>query len=245
MNKVGELAAMPFRSFNDWCVLIIVLAAVAVLARAGRILFFESALLAFAIAVSFRSQRDLWVGVIAASVILAQELKGDDKNRLRVKALDAPLIAAGTALVLLTGFCVMHVDNARLNTKLAEALPVRAVEAVKEKGWSGPLYNDYTWGGYLIWALRMPVSMDGRAALYGDEQIDRTDNTWNGRPGWAANPNLQKAGVVIGPVTAPLTQLLRMDSRFKLAYEDKLAAVFVARKSVASGAAEAPGEANR
>jgi hypothetical protein len=39
-----------------------------------------------------------------------------------------------------------------------------------------------------------------------------------------------KAGVVIGPVKAPLTQVLRMDPRFQLAYEDKVAAVFVRRK---------------
>jgi hypothetical protein len=39
-----------------------------------------------------------------------------------------------------------------------------------------------------------------------------------------------KAGVVIGPVKAPLNQVLRMDSRFQLVYEDKVAAVFVARR---------------
>lgn len=240
MNKVGELAALQFRSFNDWCVLALVLAAVAVLARARRILFFEGALLAFAVAVSFRSQRDLWVAVIVASAILAAEVKGDEKNRLRVRAWAVPFVAIAAGLTIWLGCRLMHVDNARLSTKLAEALPVRAVEVVKEKGWSGPLYNDYNWGGYLIWALRMPVTIDGRAALYGDEQIDRSDKTWSGQPDWAADPNLQKAGLVIGPVKASLTQLLRMDPRFELAYEDKLAAVFVARKTVATVAAESP-----
>ncbi len=234
MNKVTELAAMPFRGFNDWGVLIFALAAAGVLARARRILFFESALLAFAIVVSFHSQRDMWVVVIAACAILASEVKGDDKNRFQVKASAAPFVAITTGLTVLLGFCVMHVDNAQLNKKLAEALPVRAVEIVKEKGWSGPLYNDYTWGGYLIWALRMPVSMDGRQNVYGDKQIYRSDDTWNGRPGWASDPGLQKAGLVIGPVKASLTQLLRMDPRFELAYEDKLTAVFVARKTAPS-----------
>jgi hypothetical protein len=31
-------------------------------------------------------------------------------------------------------------------------------------------------------------------------------------------------------VRAPLTQLLRLDPKFQLAYEDKVAAVFVARR---------------
>jgi hypothetical protein len=85
----------------------------------------------------------------------------------------------------------------------------------------------------------MPVSMDGRQNVYGDEQISLSDDTWNGRPDWASDPDLKKAGLVIGPVNASLTQLLRMDPRFELGYEDKLAAVFIARKTLPSGAAEA------
>ena len=237
-NQLGDLLALPFRSMADWGVLLLTLAAAATLARARRPAFFESLLLVSAIYVSFRSQRDLWVVVIAASAILAKELKGDDKNQLQMKASSAPFVAIVTGLTVLLGCCAMHVDNARLSAKLAGVLPVRAVEVVKEKGWNGPLYNDYNWGGYLIWALRMPVSMDGRTNLYGSQRVDRSVATWSGQPDWATDPNLQKAGVVIGPVTAPLTQLLRMDSRFELAYEDKVAAVFVARKTVASGTAE-------
>jgi hypothetical protein len=124
----------------------------------------------------------------------------------------------------------MHVNNARLESELAKSLPVRAVEAVQAKGYAGPLYNDYNWGGYLMWSLRMPVSIDGRAAFYGDQRIDRSLATWNAEPDWASDAQLMKAGVVIGPVKAPLTQVLRMDSRFQLVYEDKAAAVFAARK---------------
>jgi hypothetical protein len=238
VSKVEELAALPFRHLDDWCVLLLALAAVGVLARARRLAFFESLLLAFAIYVSFRSQRDLWVVVIAASAILAQELTGDQKNRFQLTAAFAPLVAAATGLAVALGFCALRVDNAGLSAKLAQDLPVRAVEVAKEKGWSGPLYNDYGWGGYLIWALRMPVSIDGRAALHGDEQLDRSDRTWSGQPEWASDPDLRKAGLVIGPARAPLTQLLRTDSRFELAYEDELAAVYVARNAAPSETAE-------
>jgi hypothetical protein len=229
MSKVAELAALPFRNLDDWLVLGLALAAVAALARARRFALFESALLFFAIYVSFRSQRDLWVVVIAASAILAARLKGDEKNRFQLTAFFAPLVAVTTGFMVALGFSALHVDNARLFAKLVEEQPVRAVEVVKEEGWSGPLYNDYGWGGYLTWALRMPVSIDGRAALHGDAALDRSEATWNGQPGWAFDPDLRRAGLVIGPVRAPLTQLLRQDSRFELAYEDKLAAVFVAR----------------
>ncbi|HEY1253751.1 MAG TPA: hypothetical protein VGF01_03105 [Terracidiphilus sp.] len=229
LNSVGEMTAMAFRRFDDWLVLLFALAAVAVLAWARRTDFFQMLLLAFAIYVAFRSQRDAWVLVIVGGAIVAGGLRGDKENRLRLTPVFALLAMVATGVAVTAGFWVLQVNNAHLRMRLAETLPVQAVEVVKEKGWSGPLYNDYTWGGYLIWALRMPVSIDGRAALHGDKQINLNHDTWNGLPGWASDPNLQKAGLVIGPVSAPLTQLLRMDPRFELTYEDKVAAVFIAR----------------
>jgi len=149
-------------------------------------------------------------------------------------------VAVCTGLAMWLGFWTMQVNNAQLSSKLAEGLPVRAVEVVKENGWSGPLYNDYNWGGYLIWALRMPVNIDGRQNVYGDERIDHSVSTWTGQPDWNSDSDLAKAGLVIGPVKMPLTQLLRMDPRFQLVYEDKLAAVFVARKGLTSAVATTP-----
>ena len=96
--------------------------------------------------------------------------------------------------------------------------------------YSGPLYNDFNWGGYLIWALRMPVSIDGRGGFYGDQSLDRSLATWGAKPDWDSDPTLKSAGLVLGPVQAPLVKMLRMDPHFQLVYEDKLAAVFVARK---------------
>jgi hypothetical protein len=128
------------------------------------------------------------------------------------------------------GFRVMKVNNAVLNEQVTSVMPVRAVEAIRTNGYAGPLYNDFNWGGYLIWALRMPVIIDGRTNLYGNERMDRSIATWGAQPDWASDPELKSAGLVIGPVTAPLTQLLRMDSHYKLVYEDKLAAVFVAQR---------------
>lgn len=237
LNKVTELSAMSFRGLDNWCVLLLTLAAAGLMARARRFALFEVGLLAFATIVSFRSQRDVWVVVIAASAILASGLTGNAKNRIRLNAIYAPLVAVATGLAVWLGFRVLHVDNARLQARLAEDMPVRAVEVVKAKGWSGPLYNDFTWGGYLIWALRQPVSIDGRTSAYDNMRLDRSYATWNAQPGWDSDPDLQKANLVIGPVNAPLTQLLRMDPRFEVAYEDKVAAVFIARKALSSGAA--------
>ncbi len=142
-----------------------------------------------------------------------------------------PWLASALALPLIAaGFPIFHVNQHRLEARLAQDLPVDAVKKIQTGHFAGPLYNDFTWGGYLIWSLRMPVSLDGRAAFYGDKLIDRSIATWSGEPDWTSDQSLKSAGLVIGPAKSPLTQLLRTDPRFRLVYEDKLAAAFAARR---------------
>lgn len=230
LPMISELSAISFRSLDDWCVLFFALAATVVLARALRPAFFETMLLAFSILISFRSQRDIWVLAIAGSAILASGLTGYPVNKFMLRDSAIPLVASTTALFVSLAFLAMHVDNARLRVKLENSLPVRAVETIKQQGWSGPIYNDYNWGGFLIWWLDRPISLYGRNTDFGVERVFRSFATWNGYPGWDSDPDLVKANLIIAPVGSPLAQLLRLQPCLRLAYDDQLAAVFVARK---------------
>jgi hypothetical protein len=229
LNKVSELQSIPFRDYTDFAILLLALGSTAALAWRRRFPIFETALLIFALVLSFRSQRDVWLIAMVAVAILASTING--RNRaVRMPGFATPLAVFFASLAVWVGFRAMHVNKALLDAQVAGSFPVQAVETIRANGYTGPLYNDFNWGGYLIYALRMPVAIDGRQNLYGDQRIDRSVATWNGAPDWDTDPALTSAGIVIGPVKAPLTQLLRMDAHFKLAYEDKLAAVFVARK---------------
>lgn len=224
--QVAEMLAPSFRALGDYSMLFLAMAAVAALAWRRKAQVFDWGLLLFAATVSFRSRRDMWVLAIVAAAILAAELRtGRERQRNAWFAL--PITALVTLAVLTVAFFAMHINNARLSSQVVEGLPVHAVEVVKQRGYPGPLFNNYDWGGYLIWALRMPVAVDGRAAFNGDNRLGRTFSTWNGGPGWSTDPDLESSRLVIGPVDAPLTQLLRMDKRFHLVFEDKVAAVFV------------------
>jgi hypothetical protein len=131
-------------------------------------------------------------------------------------------------LVILGGFWHYAHAGGSLAKKLDEQYPVQAAHFVREQGLSGPLYNSFDWGGYLIWALpEHPVAMDGRTNLHTDARISRHVNTWNGREGWADDDELNAAGVVIAERVLPLTSLLRTRPDFRVAYEDKVAVVFV------------------
>jgi hypothetical protein len=240
MDQINELKAIPFRGMPDYCVLFLTLASAAVLARMPRVRLFELGLFAFAVVLTFRSQRDVWVMAAAASAIIASGTKGRDRfagavELPRQPAFALPLIAVTVTAALVLGFHAKHVNNQQLAERLRETTPVAAVDAVKARGYAGPLYNDYVWGGYLMWALRQPVSMDGRSIVHGEDRITRFNATWNAEPDWRSDKDLAAAGLVIGPVKSPLTQVLRLDPRFELVYEDKLAAVFVAHKAQGNG----------
>ena len=230
LDKINELKAIPFRDLTDFSVLALTLAATAALAWQRRARVFEILLLAFAVMVSFRSQRDVWVVAVAAAAILASTIPPRETAAVRLPKFATAFAAMIAAVLMLAGFPVMHVNNSMLDAEVEKTLPVKAVDAIQANHYAGPLYNDFNWGGYLIWALRMPVSIDGRAAFYGDQAIDRSIATWGAEPDWNTDPELTKAGVVIGPPKAALTQVLRLDPKFKLVYEDKVATVFIARK---------------
>lgn len=79
-------------------------------------------------------------------------------------------------------------------TTLAEApatypSPRAATDALLACGMPAPVWNDYNWGGYLIWRGegRYPVGIDGRAeTLYPDRVFARYVRVVQGQPGWGA-----------------------------------------------------------
>jgi len=66
--------------------------------------------------------------------------------------------------------------------------PVEAVEYFEGNNKTGQIFNEYNWGGYLIWNLRdFTVFVDGRTDLFGDEtigewiEISKAENNWQNR----------------------------------------------------------------
>jgi len=234
MSVVSELKSIPFRGLQDYGILLFTLAAAAVLGRAQKLLLFELMLVAFAVMVSFRSLRDEWVVLVVASAIIASGLKGDMENRFVLRAWAALPVVAAAGLIAFLGFGFQGVNNRFLSAQLKKRMPVDAVAFVKEKGYPGPVFDDYTWGGYLISNLGLPVVIDSRQNVFGDRRMMRSIATWGGAKDWASDPDLKSAGVIIGPANAPLSQLLRMCPGFDLAYEDSFVAVFVPRADQAA-----------
>jgi hypothetical protein len=239
---VNELKALEFREPCDWVMLGLFGGAAFVLGRRKHLSTFDLLLLSAAAVLAFRARRDLWFVVVVACALLASAWPG------AVAAGDRFLLSArqrGGVVAAILGLIVLVVwvrglNEERMQATVAEVFPVRAVAEVRARGYPGPLFNDFNWGGYLIWALpEHPVCLDGRTNLHGDERIERIGAVWAGGDHWQDDPDLQATNLIVADNANPLAGLLRHDVRFERVYADDLASVFV-RRSQPIVASETP-----
>jgi hypothetical protein len=240
-HYLRELRAPDFRSPLDWIVLVMAMGAAFALGARRETRPFPVLLLLACSFLSFRAMRDSWCLTVVAAAICAQALP---REAVAGRLLDVGRAAACTVIVVAVlsfAYGARGISERSLSLAVADKFPMRATEFVRAGGYEGPLYNHFDWGGYLIWNLPgLPVSMDGRTNVYGDELIVRSMQTWSGAPGWKENPELVGANLVIAPKATTLASLLGSDRRFETVFEDELSVVFVrAARTASSNAASA------
>jgi hypothetical protein len=110
----------------------------------------------------------------------------------------------------------------------AESLPVAAVDYLREADLPGPMFNNYNWGGYIIWELpQYPVFVDGRTDLYGDELLSQYLNALFARGDWRGTLDEYDINLVFVETAAPLAIELRQEPGWEETYQDDMAAIFV------------------
>jgi hypothetical protein len=112
----------------------------------------------------------------------------------------------------------------------ADIVPVDAVNWIVEHRPTGAMFNSYNWGGYLLWRLwpDYPVYVDGRTDLY-DNDFLRDDylNIILARPGFQAKLDQRGIGFVIVEANSLLDTLLQQTARWREAYRDQMAVIYV------------------
>ena len=228
---ISELQPPTFGNVNGLTELVVILAAWFVIAYRRDFRWVPMCLLLVGTLLAFRTVRDVWFGVLASVVAMSFPRTQSATHAAHTRAsviLGAILLTIGGTLLIARAH---PLSEAELWKDAADEFPVAAVEYVKQQALKGPLYNDWNWGGFLIWNLpQVPVYVDSRTNLSGDETLERSIAVWSGAPDWGNDPALSSARLIIGNVNNPLTSLLRFDPRFRVAYEDTIAVVFVAAR---------------
>jgi hypothetical protein len=123
-------------------------------------------------------------------------------------------------------------DSKALMGQTARVFPVKAADFIRSSRLAGPVFNTYTWGGFLIWYLpESPVAIDGRVSLYGDE-INRTHfKVTSGKQTLDTDPDFSRARTFLLQRNSALARALAtgpgLSSRYRLVYEDDVAMVLV------------------
>jgi hypothetical protein len=227
-NLITELKAMSFRAPQDFVALFLVLGAAMAIGWRRELASLWTILLSFAAIVAFRSAREIWfLSIISACAIAADWGSPLTQYRRPPMLRDRLLIGISVLAVLTVGYRHYDVSNSWLEIQIAGSFPEAASQYIEKHHLQGPLFNHYNDGGFLIWRLpSVLVSVDSRGNVHGDERLARLSSVWNGNPKWVSDPELSRANIVLARTEAPLSSLLRRDSRFRIVYEDVQAVVF-------------------
>lgn len=112
---------------------------------------------------------------------------------------------------------------------LPDRFPTAAVAKLKagEIKVSGRVFNDYGWGGYMLWALpEHPVFFDGRNDFYGKAVADEFNEVDEVYPGWEDVLNKRQVGWTLLPVKHPLNAVLAVHPNWRAVYFDSVAAIY-------------------
>jgi len=128
--------------------------------------------------------------------------------------------------------------------------PAGAVAYLQAHPISGPLFNHYDWGGYLIWKLypSTRVFIDGRADLYGNELhgedlLHQFAATYQLKDDWRESLQHWNIHTVLVPANSALATGLRNVPGWTICYEDTLAVIFTLSRGIV-GTESAPNARN-
>jgi tetratricopeptide (TPR) repeat protein len=172
-------------SFVGWFHVVLAITAVFALARFAMLRRFDAASVAlcllFAAGTVFANRNRTLFGVAAVPVVTSFFLSPRRESRgattLRLLADSRPIRALAAVVLLAFGWRVVDEGillEANQRRKPAFGIsrdtPVAAAEFLERSGLQGNMFNEYHFGGYLIWALspERRVFIDGRNFVYGE-----------------------------------------------------------------------------
>lgn len=210
-------------------ILLLVLASIFLLValRKAEIRLEELLFLALGVWLAGSHDRMLFVFGILAAPILVRMLAGfwDNYDPVTDRPLANAVIMALAGLIIAIGFP----RPAALASQTEKSSPVDAVAYIRSHHLSGPMLNDYAYGGYLIWAMpEQPVFIDGRAEIYEWAGVLSQYMNWNNL---SADPNalLDKYNIrfCLLNSSSHMIRVLTMTRRWKVVYTDRVSAILV------------------
>jgi hypothetical protein len=176
IGVMAAFALVPRRPPYPWLFLILGNSAIALIAQRNIELFAMTALPLVALHVDPAWRRLRWNAPPRA--VFEREHRGAYQG-----------LAAGIVTALLVGVAAMKGEVGGVdvvpNRFDPDRFPVEVVDRGRAAGISGPIFNEFIWGGYLLYAWpEQRVFIDGGTDHYGDALFAEYIRAWNLDPGW-------------------------------------------------------------
>jgi hypothetical protein len=138
-------------------------------------------------------------------------------------------------IVVVAIFIGLEANGAKLDVFRAgnnfspERFPVEAINRLEYDLPEGLMFNEFGWGGYLLYRLwpQKLVFIDAQTDFYGELLTREFLQIVNAEPGWQEKLGQYNIQWIIIPPTRPLTAWLDQSSEWALWYEDETAVVWI------------------
>jgi hypothetical protein len=185
---------------------------------------YDAASLLFAIAMCFTYTRFLLFAGIVFCPMLAEELTflGRDKPAVEKPLINLAIIAA---IVCLMATHIPSEQELRRQSDTGDlGYPAGAVAYLREHPAQGAVFNDFNWGGYLIWNLPgQPVFIDTRTDVFEETGLYRQYFDLLSLKTPIETYNHGELRYVLLPPRSPLALLLSRLPAWKVEYQDETA----------------------
>jgi hypothetical protein len=201
------------------------------------------------LALALQSQRHIALFVVGATPLLALLMQAAWERAVaargwRVRWVEPAFPAAGplnAALLALVALLVLSFTGLRVLPRQVDGdairkdYPVAAADFVLATRPPGHLFNEYGWGGYLVWRLQpdYPVYIYGDAALMGDAFLSEYDHVETVRPDFREILDRRQVDWVIFRSGGAIVTALLQSPDLVTIFKDKTATI-VMRRSTAS-----------
>ena len=227
----AEMKAIAFRRPQEFAFMLLVMAAYLAMGRGRRLGVFGFALMIASTLLGFRIQREAWIAVLASVVAISVGFSEEETAEGEVAFKPGIFVAALAGMILLISAIRIPSDSVLLS-RIGQQFPVQACDYITRNHLPAPLFNTYSWGGFLMWDLPdYPVSIDSRVGLYGDQILGHYFDLIAGKVRLDSDPTFAAAQTILlerqSGMAKALARIPALSAEYRLVYSDEIAAVFV------------------
>lgn len=240
INHTSEYLSPNFHQVNTWPFLVMVAVILILSWNNNRLRMHELLLLAGWTILSLYMARNIPLYAIITAPYLGVLIQPLLNNSIKLQRMenvlqDMEVKLKGGLYPIISAIIVasLFISGVRLdpaqrgNVYDASVFPVNATNWLRRNPQDGNLFNEFVWGGYLLYRLwpEQTIFIDGTTDFYGDAFTREYAQVVSLQDGWQAILEKYNISWAIISSGSPLTQALRNELGWQIIYQDQTATI--------------------